>query len=77
MGSRPSYYHDENEVTWVLGQLKQMRSQKKGLRMKGGGWWWVGGEFLVRDGEPIWCHRMKTYRDHVEMDVIKKLLTAE
>lgn len=38
---------------------------------------WVGGEFLFRDQEVAWCHRMKTYRGHAEIDVVKKILEVE
>jgi len=37
----------------------------------------VGGEFLFGDGEAIWCHRMKSYRNHTEMTTLKKVLEMD
>jgi hypothetical protein len=76
-GCRPRYYSEVNEVKWILGQFKQMKKESKEVRFKGGAWWWVGGEFLIRDGKLVWCNRMSSYRDHSEMDVVKKLLLVE
>ncbi|KAF2666078.1 hypothetical protein BT63DRAFT_416499 [Microthyrium microscopicum] len=74
IGSRPNYFRGTNEVKWVIGQIRDMRKVEENIRLKGGAWWWVGGEYLIRDGKVTWCHRMRNYRDHVEMNVIKKLL---
>jgi hypothetical protein len=77
MGARPRYFSRVNEVKWIVGQLEQIKNEKREVRFKGGAWWWVGGEFLIRDGKLIWCHRMKNYRDHTEVDKVKKLLSAD
>jgi len=37
----------------------------------------VGGEFLFEDGEPAWCRRMQTYRDHSEMKIIRRVLEMD
>jgi hypothetical protein len=75
LGSRPEYFQ-RNESKWIVAQVKQMMKEKK-QGLKGGAWWWIGGEFLIRQGKLVWCHRMKNYRDHAEMDVLKKLLMAD
>jgi len=76
-GSRPKYHSGINEVVWIADQLVQMKRHSKTVRYKGGSWLWAGGEFLIRDGEVVWCHRMKNYRDHIEMDVVRSLLGVE
>lgn len=68
---------DTNEFQWVKGQVKQLKEEDKSLRLKGGNLLWVGGEFMFRDGEVVWCKRMKTYRGHSEIDVIQRLLGVE
>jgi len=78
MGARPQYFNKVNEISWIAGQLKQMkRVEEKEIRMKGGAWWWVGGEFLIREGRIVWAHKMRNYRDHVEMEELKRLVGAE
>jgi hypothetical protein len=37
----------------------------------------MGGEFLIREGSVVWCHRMSSYRGHAEMEVVKRLLGVE
>jgi hypothetical protein len=75
-GKRPDYFNDVNEMEWIFGQLKEMKRAKE-QRFKAGAWWWVGGEFLIREGRVIWCHRMRNYRDHTNPDVIKKIVGAD
>jgi AhpC/TSA antioxidant enzyme len=77
MGPRPKYFNNVNEVAWIWGQIMQMKKEEKTVRFKGGGWWWVGGEFLIREEKPIWCHRMSSYRDHTDVDVIKRIVGAD
>jgi hypothetical protein len=76
LGRRPEYQERttaDATGTW-LRQINSLPEDKKEKKYKGGGLLWTGGEFLIKDGKVVWCHRMKTYRDHVEMDVIKDLL---
>ena len=42
--------------------------------LKGGDFWQVGGEFLIKDGETLWCHRMSSTRDHTEIPDLRKIL---
>jgi len=45
--------------------------------MRGGNPFQIGGEFLFEEGEVIWCHRMKNYRNHVEVPLIRKILELD
>lgn len=45
--------------------------------VKGGNIFQIGGEFLFEEGEVVWCHRMKNYRNHAEVDVIRKVLELD
>lgn len=45
--------------------------------IKGGNVFQIGGEFLFEDGEVMWCHRMKNYRNHAEVSVIRKVLELD
>jgi len=76
-GKRVAYMEGISEVEWLKGQLKEMKETDKSLRFRGGNWIWVGGEFLVRDSEVVWCRRMRNVRGHVEVDSLKRLLGCE
>jgi len=45
--------------------------------IKGGNIFQIGGEFLFEEGEVLWCHRMKNYRNHAEVSVIRKVLELD
>jgi hypothetical protein len=45
--------------------------------IKGGNIFQIGGEFLFEEGEVVWCHRMKNYRNHAEVDVIRRVLELD
>ncbi|KAM0722523.1 hypothetical protein Q7P37_001964 [Cladosporium fusiforme] len=45
--------------------------------IKGGNLFQIGGEFLFNDGDVVWCHRMKNYRDHAEINVIRRVLELD
>lgn len=76
-GPRVDYMKGINEYQWIKGQYKQVRDEQYGLRGKGGNIFWVGGEFMFKDEKPVWCHRMKNYRGHSEIETIKRLLGVE
>ena len=76
-GKRAAYMDGLSDAAWVAGQFKEMRDADPALRFRAGGWLWVGGEFLVRDSQVVWCRRMRNYRGHVEVDVLKRLLGCE
>ena len=42
--------------------------------LKGGDFWQVGGEFLIENGEVLWCHRMTSTRDHTEVPELRRVL---
>ncbi|TID19723.1 hypothetical protein E2P81_ATG06890 [Venturia nashicola] len=77
MGPRVDYTGGETEYQWVKNQTKLIMHTPTDLRLKGGNVFWVGGEFMFKDGKPVWCHRMKNYRGHTGIDTIKKLLGVE
>lgn len=45
--------------------------------VKGGNIFQVGGEFLFEGGQVVWCHRMKHWRGHAEVGVLRKLLDMD
>lgn len=45
--------------------------------VKGGNIFQIGGEFLFEEGEVVWCHRMRNYRNHAEVDVIRRVLELD
>lgn len=73
-GRRGEYMKGINEYQWMKGQFQQLREEENRLRLKGGNILWIGGEFLFRGGEVVWCRRMKNYRDHSDIKVIRRLL---
>ncbi|EKG13833.1 hypothetical protein MPH_09015 [Macrophomina phaseolina MS6] len=78
---RPEYMRDIAPPAWLAGQIKQVGQQAKrqGVRgaMKSGNWLQIGGEFLFEDGEVVWCHRMRNYRDHTEVATLRKVLEID
>jgi hypothetical protein len=76
-GLRCDYMHGITEYRWWKGQIQQFREEENYLKLKGGNILWVGGEFLFRGGEVVWCSRMKNFRDHSGVMVIKRLLGVE
>lgn len=57
--------------------LARAKSIRKRDLVRGGNPFQIGGEFLFEDGEVIWCHRMRHYRNHVEISDIRRLLDLE
>lgn len=45
--------------------------------IRGGNPFQIGGEFLFEEGQVVWCHRMRNYRNHAEVGVIRKLLDLD
>lgn len=76
-GPKCDYMKGINSYQWIKGQVDQVRLEEKSLRTKGGNLLWVGGEFLFRGGEAVWCKRMKTFRGHSEIEVVRRLLGVE
>ncbi|KAF2083604.1 hypothetical protein K490DRAFT_51246 [Saccharata proteae CBS 121410] len=77
---RPEYMSEIAPPAWLAGQLKQVgtvEKKKRGQGFRGGNWLQIGGEFLFEDGDVIWCHRMKNYRDHTEITVLRRLLEVD
>jgi len=77
MGQRVSYMGNMTEIEWLGGQFKQFRETENGLKFKAGNPLWIGGEFLVENGEVKWCRRMRNYRGHSDIDLVKTLLGVE
>lgn len=73
---RPEYMKHIGKRQWVNGQLSEMAAAGK-RRWMGGSILQLGGEFLFQDGEVIWCHRMRNYRGHAEMETIKRILDID
>jgi hypothetical protein len=75
---------DISPLAWINGQATTIRKSLKdpnGIRkrdvFRGGNPMQIGGEFLFEDGKVIWCHRMKHYRNHAEVKVVRKLLELD
>ncbi|KAK5170323.1 uncharacterized protein LTR77_004910 [Saxophila tyrrhenica] len=58
--------------------LRKSLQEPEGLRkrdlLRGGHPMQVGGEFLFEGGAAVWCHRMKDYRGHSEIGVLRRLV---
>lgn len=81
---RPEYMKDISAPAWLAGQVTTIRKSLKdpeGIRkrdiFRGGNPMQIGGEFLFDDGEAVWCHRMKNYRNHAEVTKLRKLLELD
>lgn len=74
---RPEYMKDISIGKWAVDQVEEMYKTKGKKKWNGGNLFQIGGEFLFQDGEVVWCHRMKNYRNHSEMDVVKRILDVE
>ncbi|TKX20256.1 hypothetical protein C1H76_7556 [Elsinoe australis] len=74
---RPQYMKDVSVMGWATTQGKEMAQAKGKKRLMGGNLFQIGGEFLFQEGQVVWCHRMRNYRGHAEMDTIKRILDIE
>ena len=82
--SRPEYMKDISPLAWVKGQhttiqksLKEPDGIKKRDILRGGNPMQIGGEFLFDEGSVVWCHRMRNYRNHAEIGVLRRLLEID
>ena len=71
-GSRPDY-QQRSILSISIESIFQGLSRGRNA-LKGGDFWQVGGEFLIKDGETLWCHRMSSTRDHTEVPELRKIL---
>lgn len=71
---RPDYFKNTVETTWLFEQFRQMAATKGRKKWKSGNWLQIGGEFLFENGQVVWCHRMKNYRNHAEIETLKRVL---
>lgn len=81
---RPLYMGDLSLLGSSRKQMQTIRKSLKdpdGLRkrdlLRGGNPMQIGGEFLFENGEVLWCHRMTTYRNHAEIEDLRKLLQLD
>jgi len=77
---RPDYMKSTSVPVWISKQMVQLSkydTKSGGNRFKSGNWLQIGGEFLFQDGQCVWCHRMKNYRNHAEIQVLRKVLEIE
>lgn len=82
--SRPEYMKDISPLAWMKGQhttIKKSLKEEDGIRkrdvLRGGNPMQIGGEFLFDEGQVVWCHRMKHYRNHAEVKVLRRLLEID
>jgi len=74
---RPEYMKEISLPDWAIGQVKEVAKTKGMKRWRGGNIFQVGGEFLFQDGQMVWCHRMKNYRGHAEIETVRRVLEIE
>ena len=74
---RPEYMKDISPLKWVHGQVKGQMKVSGLKKFKGGNPLQIGGEFLFQEGRVTWCHRMKNFRNHAEVDTIKRILEID
>lgn len=84
---RPEYMKDISPAAWAAGQVTQIKASLKAEEeesrirrrdiLKGGHPMQIGGEFLFDEGQVVWCHRMKNYRNHAEVSVVRTLLELD
>lgn len=75
-GSRPEYMQDTSLPRWLAGQVKQWGADGR-KALKGGNLVQIGGEFLFEDGEVIWLHRMRNYRNHTEIKALRRIMDLD
>jgi len=71
-GEKPKYLSAQGPLGLIKKSVVQVCTW--GAPLQGGDIQQVGGEFLFVNGEVGWCHRMKTVRDHVELDELKLVM---
>lgn len=65
------------EALQELEQEQQQQQLGAADVFKGGNIWQLGGEFLMEQGQVVWCHRMRHFRNHAEVPVLRKLLELD
>ena len=81
--SRPDYMRETSAPAWAAGQVTTIRERLKAEEIRkrdiirGGNPMQIGGEFLFDEGEVVWCHRMRNYRNHAEVKVLRQLLELD
>ncbi|KAI7342635.1 hypothetical protein KC354_g16183 [Hortaea werneckii] len=80
---RPEYMSEISAPAWAWGQVttvkERVRAEELRKRdiLRGGNPMQIGGEFLFDEGEVVWCHRMRNYRNHAEVAVMRKVLELD
>jgi hypothetical protein len=69
---RPNYVQTNLFISGVQSIMQGLKTGNKAL--KGGDFKQVGGEFLFEQGKCVWVHRMRTTRDHCEVEEVRGLL---
>ena len=77
IGKRPEFAQHLSNGKLVLDSALQLAKAGPKNIFNGGPMSQIGGEFLFEEGEPIWCHRMTTMRNHAEMTTLRKVLEIE
>ncbi|EON63521.1 hypothetical protein W97_02749 [Coniosporium apollinis CBS 100218] len=80
--SRPQSRHKaltdaEREAEEARAKAEKKKKLARRNMFKGGNMLQIGGEFLFRDGEVEWCHRMKNYRGHADIQVLRRVLEID
>lgn len=73
LGPKPQYQSDVSFTEIFVKSFKQAASAGVGA-FRSGNYSQVGGEFLFQNGTIVWCHRMRSTRDHTEIDNLCLLL---
>lgn len=72
LGAKPDY--QSGAMVGIVGASLLNVLSSPLAAMKGGSYSQVGGELLFQDGKVVWCHRMRTTRDHTEIEDLRKIL---
>lgn len=67
-------YMEDNATGMVYKTTKAMLKASTRDALSAGHMFQVGGEFLFEDGEPIWCHRMRSIRGHADFRILRKVI---
>jgi len=76
-GKRPEYLSEIHGAKTFYHTVDEMLKGKPTDNWKMGNFMQNGGEFLFEDGQAVWCHRMRSVRDHAEINIIRRVLDMD
>jgi hypothetical protein len=67
----------KDELMLLRKSFKDPEGLRKRDLLRGGNPMQIGGEFLFENGQVVWCHRMRDYRGHAEIETLRRLVGLE